>query len=108
MALRTVYKYLSAEAVSKKKEMPCIEEIGLLGWVGIFIFYLLNNRGFAVEVWMFTFLFLWMFWKVKYLMFYFIWLQWEANQKTRKNIHKNIQHLDFSFLTSITNTELMH
>lgn len=48
------------------------------------------------------FLFLWMFWKVKYLMFYFVWLQWEANRKTQKNIHKIIQHLDFSFLTNIT------
>lgn len=34
--------------------MPCIEEICVLGWVEIFI-YLLNNRVFAVEVWMFTF-----------------------------------------------------
>lgn len=33
--------------------------------------------------------------------FFFVCLQWEANQKSWTNVHKILQHLNFSFLTKI-------
>lgn len=88
-------KYLSAEAVSKH-EKKCHAKKKYAFWIGQGIFiYLLNNRVFAVQVWMFSSLFLCL------LIFFFVWLQWEANQKSQTNVHKILQHLNFSFLTEI-------
>lgn len=89
-------KYLSAEAVSKhEKKRHAKKKYAFWVGQGIFI-YLLNNRVFAVQVWMSSSLFLCLL-----IFFFFVWLQWEANQKSQTNVHKILQHLNFSFLTEI-------
>lgn len=95
MAPRTVYNYLSAEAVSKQKNAMHRRNMcfGLGGDFYLFIEQQSICCG-SMDVYFF-------FVSVD-LMFYFVWLQWEANRKTQKNVYKVIQHLNFSFLTNIT------
>lgn len=79
------------------KKMPCKEEIHTLFGLGRGILFIYWTTEYLLEVWMFSFLLLCLL----IFIFFFVWLQWEANQKRWTNVHKILQHINFSFLTKI-------
>lgn len=77
--------------------IPRVEEIGLLGWVGISVYWFIERQRICCGSMDVCFsLPRWMLWKVKYLMSYLVCLQWEANWKTPKNMKKITEHLGFN------------
>lgn len=78
--------------VKIQKKPPCKEEIRFLGWAGDFYLFLEQQSNCCASMDVFFFV------SVP-VNFFFVWLQWEANQKSWTNVHEILQHLNFSFLT---------